>query len=203
MGDTKNSHRLTLITLSIASLLALGMFLSSRISSLPTQTYESKTLGLRFKIPKYVAFDPSNTYLVVERKDTAYIVDTFSSTTPEDSSFFVRVFMKDPRDTLEQALKHTILKSYPNCDLDVRQYDPSKQQIDLFGAVSTTIPEGVDELLARRERVCPPEYVKFFSQFHYDQKFPDRFIFIKNSNDTLYLDTARTLGWAETVELTR
>ncbi len=189
-----------IVLLFIAGLSYLLMKEDSKI-------FTSERLGISFDYSSDKRESENNEVAVFEQNNRVYIYLPYlnESFDPEDTTEqFVEVFYKEPSESMEEAIKKTVLKDYPfsGCTLEKIELDSAtaKESLEYYNISYPSISNEVadlDEMLADAEK-CNPQYstTNAIRYFVYDPNFPERFFFFNLGQDPIMIDDGRM--WANT-----
>lgn len=161
--------------------------------NLPTLTYESKKLGIRFRYPGAMNGLTSSLFTVHEKGNTIFILQ--QNEKDEDSQYSVSVFKKDGAQDFETTLKTQWLINFPHCHIELYPSSDKRYISAGFvgvGALSLEQPLG-------DPATCPVQFAHLYSFFVYDTQHPDRYIYQRNTNDPLLVGASKE--WVDTIEL--
>lgn len=141
----------------------------------PVKTYTSKKLGISFQ---YVAWDvKSGLPIEIHEKGDTIFADGDTIT----------VFQKLTGQSLEEAIRETLLQKYPKCGIDVMQdpgYIQSYDQYMFLYAPSLVEEEYLDPADPKNydyvSSTCPVEYLYVEGENYFigNTKYPNRFLFV-------------------------
>ncbi len=143
-------------------------------SATDKNTYSSKSLGINFK------YDSSNTG-VEEKGDKIYV---YRGKKDLDNAQYVEVFSKDPKLTLQEAIKNKFLKKYSEKNCYPQTVSRDKVSGNFEGAiiafpVSNSQNNNAGPWWQNADK-CPKTYTETngAAYFVMDKKHPDKFLFL-------------------------
>ncbi len=164
-------------------------------------TYTSQVLGISFM---YLPHQGGETVGTFESGDKVYV---FAGNTPPTQGQWVQVFQKAANDSLEDAIKKTLMKNYsPQDCLVVKTSNPVGGQTNppsyVFAKID--VPHLANEplpTLTAKAQKCPQPYTAFggIAYFMQDTNHPDRFLFFSIGQYAIL--SANNQPWQNSIKL--
>lgn len=170
-----------------------------------TKTFFSPSLGITFNYPN--VYPPANKENIIEVLEKGNKVYIYRKSSGIESGQYVEVFFKEPRQTLEEAIKEKFLKNYSERDCFVKKLPPSKNFPYNFTRAIITFPKvSLDDknyspwIYAAK---CPQNYTAFngVSFFAMDLNHPDKFFFFNIGQYAIMVDEEKGISWEETFKV--
>ncbi len=105
---------------------------------------------------------------------------------------YVEVFYKDPHDSLETAIKKTILTGYSQNDCFVKKTTPYRKHTSTYETAIITFPydqtaAGINHEYVAASEKCPPIYTptNYVAYFAMDKNHPGKFVFFNIGQSTV------------------
>lgn len=140
-----------------------------------TKVYYSDKLGIGFT---YFPYIPEQSIKITESGNK--IIFNGQS---------IEVFTKNPKTTLEEAIKETILKEYNTNNCYIRTYKVAGLEMDNYNAVEISLPvsDDINEPWSQNSDKCPTEYSETngIRYFLMNKDVPEKFIFVDIGQDVI------------------
>ncbi|MCL5438771.1 MAG: hypothetical protein M1268_02150 [Patescibacteria group bacterium] len=157
----------------------------------------SDILGISFT---YLENQDNGKILAKEVGNKVYV---YPSNLPETTGQYVEVMSKDKNNTLEQALRKSILKGYSQANCLLKPVNLNNGNPD-YVTIEIVVPITDNDDLStidEKAKKCPPKYTATNGQAYFleDKNHPDRMLFFSIGQYAIMSEGGKT--WQETIKI--